>query len=463
MLPVIVLVGRPNVGKSTLFNVLTRSRDALVADQPGLTRDRQYGYGGEGTRRYVVIDTGGLFGEDDALSDMMAQQTRRAVSEADRVIFMVDGRAGLTAADEQIGAELRRTDKRVHLVVNKTEGVAPDIAGVEFHSLGLGTPHTIAAAHRRGVVALMEAVLTGLALVPESITTVAGPVVAIIGRPNVGKSTLINRILGDERVVASDSPGTTRDSITIGIERGGKPYTLIDTAGIRRRSKVRAVIEKFSIVKSLDAIDSATVIVALIDAQEGVTDQDVSLLGLALERGRAVVIGVNKWDGLSAYQRDEVRRLIDVKLPFLHFARVHFISALHGSGVGDLFASIDEAQQAAQVDINTTTLTRTLENAVTAHPPPLVRGRRIKLRYAHQGGRLPPLIVIHGNQTNAVPDSYRRYLANHFRTQLDLHGTPIRIEFRSGANPYADKHNTLTKRQIARKKRLRQHLRKRKK
>ncbi|HET6655023.1 MAG TPA: ribosome biogenesis GTPase Der [Gammaproteobacteria bacterium] len=463
MLPVIALVGRPNVGKSTLFNALTRSRDALVADEPGLTRDRQYGYGVVGPRRYVVIDTGGLEGEADTLTELMARQTRRAVAEADEVVFLVDGRAGLTSADERIATELRRAGKTVFLAVNKTEGVVSDMAVAEFHALGLGSPWAIAAAHGRGVEALIEAVLAELPEAEAEPEEFASPAITIIGRPNVGKSTLTNRLLGDERVVASAEPGTTRDSIAIELERGGQHYTLIDTAGVRRRSRVQAVIEKFSIVKTLRAIDRAAVVIALIDAQEGVTDQDVSLLGLALERGRAAVIGINKWDGLDTNQRNEVRRLIDVKLPFLNFARIHFISALHGSGLGDLFDSVNEARRAAEIDMNTNELTRVLGDAVTAHPPPLIRGRRIKLRYAHQGGRCPPLIVVHGNQTGAVPDTYRRYLVNTFREHFRLYGTPIKIEFKSGENPYAGKRNKLTSRQVEKKKRLRRHVQRKKK
>jgi GTP-binding protein len=437
MLPVIALVGRPNVGKSTLFNALTGTREALVADEPGLTRDRQYGYAGNGPRRFVVIDTGGLQAQSDSLAALMARQTRLAIAEADAVVLLVDQRAGLAPDDETIAAELRRADKPVYLAVNKSEGVAEAIAASEFHRLGLGTPLVIAAAHGRGIGLLMERVLAdvpGNATEPE---TPAAPPVAIIGRPNVGKSTLINRLVGTERVVASTAPGTTRDSIAIEIERKGEGYTLIDTAGVRRKARVAEAIEKFSIVKTLKAIDRAEVVVALIDAAEGVTDQDVSLLGLVLERGRAIVIGINKWDGLPADQRAEVKRLIDVKLPFLKFARVHFISALHGSGLGELFRSVAEARQAAEANITTSELTHLLAEAVARHPPPLIRGRRIKLRYAHQGGRRPPLIVVHGNQAERTPASWRRYFTNLLRTRFNLHGTPVRIEFKSGANPYA--------------------------
>jgi GTP-binding protein len=463
MLPVIALVGRPNVGKSTLFNALTRSRDALVADEPGLTRDRQYGYGVVGGR-CVVIDTGGLEAEASSLAEAMARQTRRALDEADAAIFLVDGRAGPNAADERIATELRRSAKPVFLAVNKTEGQDSDIAVAEFHALGLGAPWALAAAHGRGIEALMAAVLADFPAAPESVPELAeAPAIAIIGRPNVGKSTLTNRLLGEERVVVSDVPGTTRDSVFIDLERNGERYTLIDTAGVRRKSRVHAAIEKFSIVKTLQAIDRATVVIALLDAREGVTDQDVSLLGLALDRGRAAVIGVNKWDGLDADQRAEVKRQIDVKLPFMDFARLHFVSALRGSGVGDLLDSVAEARRAAEADLNTNELTRVLAEAVAAHAPPLVHGRRIKLRYAHQGGRRPPLIVIHGNQTGAVPQAYRRYLVNRFRERFKLHGTPVRIEFKSGANPYAGRRNTLTSRQIQKKKRLVRHVRRSKK
>lgn len=456
MLPVITIVGRPNVGKSTLFNALTKSRAALVADEPGLTRDRQYGYGVVGPGRYAVVDTGGLEAEVDTLAELMARQTRQAVAEADAVIFLVDGRTGLTGADERIGAELRRASKRVYLAVNKTEGREPNAAVAEFHSLGLGEPWPIAAAHGRGVEALIAAALANVPLVDElPEDRAAAPAVAVIGRPNVGKSTLINRLLGDERVIASSEPGTTRDSIFIGLERDDHCYTLIDTAGVRRKSRVHAAIEKFSVVKTLQAIDRAVVAIALLDAREGVTDQDVSLLGLALQRGRAIVIGVNKWDGLDAGQRGEIKRQLDVKLPFMDFAPPHFISALHGSGVGELLDAVAQVRRAAEADLGTAELTRELSEAVTAHPPPLVRGRRIKLRYAHQGGRRPPLIVIHGNQIGAVPEAYRRYLVNRFRTRFELQGTPVKIEFRSGENPYAGRRNKLTPRQVEKRKRVR--------
>ncbi len=464
MKPVIALVGRPNVGKSTLFNALTRSREALVADFPGLTRDRKYGDGRLGDRPYIVIDTGGLTGDEVGVESQMAQQSMLAVAEADAVIFMVDGRAGLTAGDEAIADQLRQSGKKIHLAVNKTDGIDPDVAASEFHRLGLGDTHSIAAVHSRGVRSLINEVLAPYPFEeepePEEDSSIK---VAIVGRPNVGKSTLVNRVLGEERVVVFDMPGTTRDTIQVPLERDGRDYVLIDTAGVRRRGKVKETVEKFSVVKTLQAISEAHVVVAVLDAREGITDQDTHLLGFVVESGRALVIAINKWDGLNPEQRDKVRREIELKLPFLKFAKIHFISALHGTGVGDLFGSINRAFQSATRKLATPELTGLLESAVHAHQPPLVKGRRIKLRYAHQGGRNPPVIVIHGNQTEAVPDSYKRYLENLFRQHLRLEGTPIRIEFKSGANPFADRKNTLTPRQIARRKRLVQFVKKREK
>ncbi|MGB9428921.1 MAG: ribosome biogenesis GTPase Der [Gammaproteobacteria bacterium] len=457
MLPVIALVGRPNVGKSTLFNVLTRSRDALVADAPGLTRDRQYGFGKLGPRPYVAIDTGGLDGSEDGLMGLMAKQTLKAFEEADATILLVDGRAGLTAADQDIAQQLRRVGKPLFLAVNKVEGLALDLATSEFHTLGLGEPHPIAAAHGSGVEDMMETVLAAMPPDTDAPAETDKRIhVAVIGRPNVGKSTLINRLLGEERLITYDQPGTTRDSIYVPFERDGRAYTLIDTAGVRRRARVSDAVEKFSIVKTLQAIDRAQVVIVLLDAREGVADQDATLLGLALDRGRALVIAVNKWDDLSHDQRTNVRRLIDVKLPFLDFARLHFISALHGSGVGDVMDSVDRAHAAANRELSTPELTRVLEAAMVQHQPPLVRGRRPRLRYAHQGGRNPPVIVIHGNQTDAVPDAFRRYLEGTFRKAFDLYGTPVRIEFRNSKNPYKPtrrKKLTPKKAMIARRKR----------
>jgi GTPase len=463
MLPVIALVGRPNVGKSTLFNQLTRSRDALVADFPGLTRDRQYGPGRVGGFAYMVVDTGGLSGEAETLDDLMARQTRQAIDESDVVIFMVDGRAGLTAADEAIARDLRTRGKQVVLVVNKTDGVDADQAMAEFHALGFGTARAIAATHGRGVAGLMDAVRE---LLPEAEGAQAeaerwpGIRIAFVGRPNAGKSTLINRILGEERVVATELPGTTRDSIFIPFERDGQAYTLIDTAGVRRRARVHEAIEKFSVVKTLQAIDAAHVVVMVLDAREGISEQDAHLLGVVMDAGRALVVAINKWDGLDPEQRDRVRHELDLKLPFLDFAEKRFISALHGTGVGDLFGHVKRAYDSAFIKVSTNALTKLLEAAVAAHQPPLVRGRRVKLRYAHQGGQNPPVIVIHGNQTEHLPGSYKRYLTNHFRQHLKLVGTPIRLEFRTGENPYAGKRQKLTPRQEYKRKRMMKHVKK---
>jgi GTP-binding protein len=454
MLPVIVLVGRPNVGKSTLFNQLTRSRDALVADQPGLTRDRKYGTGRLGSSPYVVVDTGGLSGDLDGIDMLMEQQVRQAIGEADHILFLLDARQGCTGGDEIIAEQLRRTGIPVTPVVNKSDGLDSELAAMDFYTLGLGDPVAIAAAHGRGVKTLINQVLATLppAELPEE--THKGTLIAVVGRPNVGKSTLINRLLGEERVVAFDQPGTTRDSIFIDMEHDGRPYTLIDTAGVRRRARIHDAIEKFSIIKTLQAIEQANVVLLVLDAQQGVGEQDATLAGHILESGRALVLVVNKWDGLSQDQRQWVKEELERKLPFLNFARVHFISALHGSGVGDLYALVDRAYANAVRDLATPELTRLLELLVQEHQPPLVHGRRIKLRYAHQGGKNPPIIVIHGNQTDQVPDAYKRYLVGRFRKALDLKGTPIRIEFRSGQNPYEGKKNKLTSRQVQKRQRL---------
>jgi len=459
MKPVIALVGRPNVGKSTLFNRLTRTRDALVADQPGLTRDRQFGEGRLGGREYIVVDTGGLSAQEEGLDSLMANQSWLAVQQADVVLFMVDAREGLTVGDESIGARLRSAGKRVRVVVNKAEGMAPELVTAEFHALGLGDPYAISAAHGDGVRALADEVLASLPEegMPEVDEAEQGIKIAIVGRPNVGKSTLLNRILGEERVVAYDQPGTTRDAIHVPFERDGQRYTLIDTAGVRRRGRVKETVEKFSIIKTLKAIEDAHVVIMVLDAHEGISEQDAGLLGFVMDAGRALVIAVNKWDGLERDQRDQVRRELEVKLPFADFAKMHFISALHGTAVGDLFGSVRRAYTSAMRKFSTPELTRLLESLVTAHQPPLVRGRRIKLRYAHQGGQNPPLIVIHGNQTERVPDAYRRYLMNAFRKHFHLQGTPVRIEFKTGKNPYEGRRNTLTPRQEAKRKRMLRH------
>ncbi|MEA2094517.1 MAG: ribosome biogenesis GTPase Der [Pseudomonadota bacterium] len=458
MIPVIALVGRPNVGKSTLFNRLTRTRDALVADVPGLTRDRKYGDGKLGERPFIAIDTGGLSGDKADLDGLMAQQAWQAIEEADLVFFLVDGRAGLTGHDEAIAAALRRTGKPRMLVVNKTDGIDTDTALAEFYALGLGDPQAISATHGRGVVQLLSTSLEQLPPAPDIMDAEEAADhtlrVAVAGRPNVGKSTLINRMLGEERVLAFDQPGTTRDSIFIPFERDGVLYTLIDTAGVRRKARVREIIEKFSIIKTLQAIDAANVVILLLDAQSGISEQDATLAGYIAEKGRALVIAVNKWDGLDPHDRRQIKDQLELKLPFTGFATTLFISALHGTGVGELFPQVQRAYASAMRKLSTPELTGILEQAVQAHQPPLVRGRRIKLRYAHQGGRNPPVIVIHGNQTERVPETYRRYLVNAFRSALKLSGTPIRIEFRTGSNPYKGIRNKLTPRQVSRKRRL---------
>jgi len=459
MKPVIALVGRPNVGKSTLFNRLTRSRDALVADQPGLTRDRKFGEGKLGDHPYIVVDTGGLSGDIDGVEGLMADQSWLAIQQSDIVLFMVDARAGLMPDDDNIARHLRSCGKKIHLVVNKTDGFDPDVVTAEFYSLGLGEPVPIAAAHGRGVHTLMDTVLGELSELEEESENEEdqGIKIAVIGRPNVGKSTLVNRILGEERVVAYDMPGTTRDSIYLPFERNEQKYTLIDTAGIRRRARVKEAVEKFSVIKALQAIEDSHVVIMLLDGQEGISEQDASLLGFIMDAGRALVLAVNKWDGLDEDQKDKVHRELEFKLPFLTYARTHFISALHGSGVGNLFTSIEEAYTAATGDFSTSKLTDLLSNLVEAHQPPLVRGHRIKLRYAHQGGKNPPLIIIHGNKTDDVPDSYRRFLINSFQKKLKLFGTPLRVEFKTGKNPFAGKKNKLTHRQLEKRKRLRKY------
>ncbi len=440
---VVALVGRPNVGKSTLFNVLTKSRDALVADFPGLTRDRKYGHITYGNNNFIIIDTGGLSGNLDVLDTEMEKQTLLAVNESDAVVFMVDARVGLTSADEAIATSLRRAGKNITLIVNKTDGLDHRIATHDFYALGLGEPVAIAASQNRGIQTLIAALvqhIKPLDTAAEKNTAEGnskGIKVAIIGRPNVGKSTLINRFLGEERVVVFDLPGTTRDSIYIPFERDGKQYTFIDTAGVRRKRSVHEVVEKFSVIKSMQAIDDANVVIMMIDARTEIADQDLHLIGYVLEAGRALVLTINKWDGLDEYQKDKILAGIDKQLPFVRFAEKFFISALHGSGVGKLYAAINRAYASATRSYATSELTRLLEKAVQGHQPPRIQGRRIKLRYAHQGGMNPPRIIIHGNQVNKVPSGYQRYLMNFFRDALKSVGTPIKIEFKGGnANPY---------------------------
>jgi GTPase len=437
MLPVIALVGRPNVGKSTLFNVLTGTRDAIVADIPGLTRDRQYGFGRVGPAPYVVIDTGGLVENPTGIEAQMREQTEQAVEEADRLVFLTDVREGLTPADHFVLRELRRSGKPVTLALNKGEGLDLDFVAGDFHSIGLGEPLLISAAHGQGCEDLMEHVLAGLEPQPVAEDPSAAAIrIAIIGRPNVGKSTLVNRLLGQERVIASDVPGTTRDSILVPFRRDERDFVLIDTAGVRRRSKVEGVIERASVAKTLQAIDEAHVVVMVLDAHDSIAEQDASVLGLALERGRALIIAVNKWDGIPLDQRETIHRQLALKLDFVPFAPLHFISARHGTGVGDVVQAVVRGYEAAMREMPTRELTRTLEHALTVHQPPLVHGRRIKLRYAHQGGRNPPRIVIHGNQTDSVPDAYTRYLANVYRKKFDLFATPVVVEYRTDRNPF---------------------------
>jgi len=454
MLPVIALVGRPNVGKSTLFNRLTKTRDAIVADFPGLTRDRQYGEGRLGDRPYIVIDTGGI-GEEEALVDnLMSEQSRLAIMEADHVFFLVDGRVGITGGDEAIANQLRQLGKAITIVVNKTDGVDQDIALADFYTLGFGEPFAIAASQGRGVKALIDSHLETLVETEITAPEERGIQIAIVGRPNVGKSTLVNRMLGEERVVVCDLPGTTRDSIFVPLERHGQRYTLVDTAGVRRRSKVDETVEKFSVIKTLQSIEQSHVAIMLFDGSEDITDQDLHLLSFIIDSGKALVMAVNKWDGLSTEQREQVKVSLGRRLQFADFAKLHFISAKHGTGVGDLYKSIQEAYKSATKELSTGKLNTILQHAITQHQPPLVRGRRIKLRYAHSGGHNPPIIVIHGNQTESLPHAYQRYLINTFREALKLVGTPIRLQMKSGENPYAGKRNKLTLSQQRKRKRL---------
>jgi GTP-binding protein len=436
MLPIVAIVGRPNVGKSTLFNALTRSHSAIVADVPGVTRDRQYGYSRIGHVPCVLIDTGGLIEHPTGLDAQMRVQTEKAVAEADRLILVADARAGLTAQDQFIARELRRTGKRVVLALNKGEGLESDLVAADFHTLGLGMPLTIAAAHGQGCRELIDDVLEGLT--PEGVPSddTSAIRVAIIGRPNVGKSTLVNRLIGEERVIASELPGTTRDSILVPFQRDGRDFLFVDTAGVRRRARVDDPVERASVARTLQAIAESHVVILVLDAHDNIGEQDASVLGQALDRGRVILIAINKWDGIPMEQRDEIRRQLSLKLDFVPFAPLHFISARHGTGVGELSRDAIRGYDAAMRAMPTPALTRTLEHALEAHSPPLVRGRRIKLRYAHQGGRNPPRIVIHGNQTASVPESFRRYLANVFREKFDLYATPVAIEFRTDTNPY---------------------------
>jgi GTP-binding protein len=442
MKPVIALIGRPNVGKSTLFNRLTRSRDALVADLPGLTRDRHYGEGRIGERPFLVIDTGGFEPvAKEGIVHEMAKQTRQAIVEADVVVFIVDGRQGLTPHDKTITDFLRKSGRQVMLVVNKSEGMKYTSVTADFYELGLGDPYVISAAHGDGVADLVDQALDiaidGKPQEENEEAPLRGIKIAIVGRPNVGKSTMVNTLLGEERVIAFDMPGTTRDSIEIPFERNGKHYILIDTAGIRRKGKVFEAIEKFSVVKTLQSISEANVVLLLLDAQQDISEQDAHIAGFILESGRALVVGINKWDGLTSDHRDHIKREIDRKLTFLTFAKFHYISALKSTGIMQMLKSIDAAYAAAMAKLPTPQLTRALQEALDHQQPRRKGSIRPKLRYAHQGGQNPPIIVIHGNALESIESSYKRYLEKHFRDSFSLTGTPLRIEFRSGKNPFS--------------------------
>ncbi|WP_372861157.1 ribosome biogenesis GTPase Der [Spongiibacter sp.] len=456
MVPVIALVGRPNVGKSTLFNRLTKSRDALVANFPGLTRDRKYGDAILGDRHFIVIDTGGINGDEEGIDEAMAQQSLQAIDEADAVLLMLDSRAGLMPADQGLINHLRGCSKPVFYVANKVDGADPNVAMAEFYQTGAAEIYPLTATHGKGVNKLIDDVLELFPEADEGADSVkaTGKKIAVVGRPNVGKSTLVNRMLGEERVVVYDQPGTTRDSVYINYERDGEAYTLIDTAGVRKRRHISEAVEKFSIVKTLKAIDDANVVILVMDGRENIVDQDLHLLGQVIDAGRAVVVAINKWDGLTADQKNRIKTELDRRLQFVDFAEVHFISALHGTGVGHLYESIEKAYYSATQELQTRRLTMILEGAVYDHAPPMINGRRIKLRYAHPGGHNPPIVVIHGNQTSKVPNSYTRYLEKVFRRELKMVGTPLRIEFKTSDNPYEGKKNQLSKRQIERKRRL---------
>ncbi len=458
MRPVIALVGRPNVGKSTLFNRLTRSRDALVANIPGLTRDRQYGQGMIGERPYIVIDTGGITGDEQGIDFEMASQSLQAIEEADAVLLLVDARDGLTPIDATLLERLRKSSKAVYLVVNKTDGMDVDQAMADFYTTGMQELFPITATQGRGVNQMMEQVLSRFPQ-EEVDDSAADDLVqririAIVGCPNVGKSTLVNRMLGEQRVIVFDQPGTTRDSIFIPFERYGRHYTLIDTAGIRRRGKTRETVEKFSVVKSLQAIQDANVVIMVLDARKGIVEQDLHLLDYVIQAGRGLVIALNKWDGMDAEQKSQVQSEVRRRLGFADFARVHLISAKFGTGVGDLYGSVHKAYDSANKELSTNQLTRILQGAVDEHEPPAVNNRRIKLRYAHAGGHNPPVIVVHGKQTEKLPESYRRYLEKYFRQVLKLEGTPVRIQFKSGENPFLETEKSLTPKQVARKRRI---------
>jgi len=462
MLPLVALVGRPNVGKSTLFNALTRSRDALVHDQPGVTRDRHYGVCRlDPERPFLLVDTGGIAGEEEGLAGATARQARAAAAEADLILFVVDGRDGPSALDDEILAWLRKLDRPALLVVNKIDGTFEEAVRAEFAHYGFPEMLAVSAAHRQGLDDLHEEVQARLPEQGSGEALDEDPErlrIAFVGRPNVGKSTLVNRLLGEERVIASEVPGTTRDAIAVDLERDGRRYRLVDTAGIRRRSRVEEAVEKFSVVKTLQAIEQCQVAVVMLDASEGVTDQDATVLGAVLDAGRALVVAVNKWDGLTPYQREQAEVALQRKLAFVPWAEPVRISALHGSGLRELFRAIHRAHASATRTFSTSEVNRALEAAYQANPPPSIRGHVSKLRYAHPGGENPPTFVIHGTRLKELPDSYKRYLENFFRKRFKLVGTPVRLEFREGSNPFEGRRNELTERQIKRRRRLLRHV-----
>lgn len=452
---VIAIVGRPNVGKSTLFNHLTRSDTALVDDRPGVTRDRLVGEIRHHDQRALLVDTGGLgmeAAESAALAERVTEQSLQAVREADRVLWLVDGRTGLCAEDESLAALLRPMHDHIQLVVNKTEGLDPDIVSADFYQLGMGTPLAISSKRGQGISRLLDLLFTDLpAAEPDELPEHDSLRVAMLGRPNAGKSTLINRLLGEKRMLTFDQPGTTRDSVAIPFERDGRQYTLIDTAGLRRRSQVEAGLEKTSVVKSLKAIDASEVVILVVDSRIGVTDQDAHLLGLAVDRGKALIIALNKWDGMSEDDRERTKVLLDQKLAFADYAQLHFISALHGTGVGEMFRSVARLRDQFERTIGTPLLTDCLERALATHQPPLIHGRRIKLRYAHLASRKPLKVMIHGNQVGRIPDAYKRYLARSLREQLQLEGLPLLLEFKQGENPYAGRKNPPKRKKVRRR------------
>ena len=455
MLPVVAIVGRPNVGKSTLFNALTRTQDALVADFPGVTRDRQYGISRVGSSTCVLVDTGGLVSLAEGIDYLTAKQVHQAIEESTLVIFMVSARDGLTPEDLDVASALRQHGRNVLLVANKTDGTDEEIALADFSSLGMGEAYGISAAHRRGMDGLMELVAEQLPPVEAPEEDDSGDLrLAILGRPNVGKSTLMNQLLGEERVMAFDLPGTTRDSISMKMERGGVKYELIDTAGVRRRSKVSSALEKFSVIKALQAMERAHVIILMLDAQEGLTDQDTTLLGHILQQGKALVLALNKWDGLEQHHRERVLTEMERKLRYVTWARTIRLSALHGSGLPELWKAVTEAWTSATREYSTPELTRVLQKAYEAHQPPAKLGRKAQLKYAHSGGKLPPRIIVHGKRTDTIPEAYKRYLENEFVKHFRIKGTPLVVVFRSGDNPFKDRKNVLSERQKAKRRRL---------